>query len=119
MRREMEVSEVAAADAERNFTMPSAVQRQRIRRLASSLLPGRLLAIRIWLQALWRPMHRIRRTAFLRADGGPSYTSYCLSAAFGGVLLDDSPLNTLEAINGSTVQAEFEPRSNQWFNRTG
>ena len=57
------------------------------------------------------PMHRIRRTAFLRADGGPSYTSYCLSAAFGGVLLDDRLLNTLEAINGATVQAEFEPRS--------
>ena len=64
-------------------------------------------------------MHRLRRTAFLRADGGPSYTWYRFSAAFGVVLLDDSPLNTLEAINGSTVQAEFEPRSNQWFNRTG
>ena len=52
-------------------------------------------------------MHRIRRTAFLRADGGPSYTLYCFSVAFGVVLLENSPLNTLEAINGSTVQAEL------------
>ena len=55
--------------------------------------------------------HSDESKLILRAYGGPSYTSYCLSAAFGGALLDDSPLNTLEAINGSTVQAELEPRS--------